>query len=121
MKHRAHGFTAVELIVVIGVLGILAGIVIINMNGWRQRTEANQVQSDLKAVASAMEEYRNANSGYPLSLPATFTASSGVTVTYTSGTSAGYCINGKSTPEPTVAYSIKSTGAMPVPQVGTCT
>lgn len=121
MKHRTHGFTVVELIVVVGAMGILAGIVIFSMSGWRQRSEGNQVQSDLKAVASAMEDYRNTNSGYPLSLPTTFTASNGVTVTYTSGTTAGYCINGKSTPDPTITYSIKSTGRMPVPQAGTCT
>lgn len=120
MKHMSHAFTVIELIVVITVLGILAGIVLVNMNGWKQRTETSQVQSDLRAAASAMEDARNANNGYPTSLPSTFTASSGVTVTYTSGNAAGYCINATSTADPVIDYYIQSTGGAPAPQLGTC-
>lgn len=120
MKQKLHGFTVIELLVVITVIGILAGIVLLNMNGWKQHTETSQVQSDLKSAASAMEDYRNNNNGYPTSLPSTFTASQGVTVTYTSGSTTGYCINAKSTTDPTVAYNIQSTGGVPTPRAGTC-
>jgi prepilin-type N-terminal cleavage/methylation domain-containing protein len=120
MKQLLRGFTVIELVVVITVLGILAGIVLVNMNGWKQRTEASQVQSDLRSAASAMEDYRNNNNGYPTSLPSTFTASNGVTATYTSGSVAGYCINAKSTADPGIAYNIRSTGGAPTPQAGTC-
>jgi len=120
MKHRTPGFTIVELMIVIVTIGILAGIVILNVNGWKQRTQANQVQSDLKQAVSAMEDYRNTNDGYLVGLPPSFKASSGVTVTYTSGTATGYCINGKITATPTIAYYIQSTGRAPIPQAGTC-
>ena len=120
MKQKLRGFTIVELVVVIAIIGILAGIVLLNMKGWKQRTETSQVQSDLKSAASAMEDARNNTNGYPTSLPSTFTASQGVTITYTSGSAAGYCINAKSTADPAVAYNIQSTGGVPAPQAGTC-
>lgn len=120
MKHQRHGFTVVELIVVITVIGVLAGIVLLSVNGWRQRTESNKVQSDLNAAAAAMEDYRNNNSGYPTNLPSTFTATSGVNVSYTSGSAADYCVNANSATMPGVAYNIQSTGGVPAPKPGTC-
>lgn len=120
MMETQRGFTVAELIVVVIVMGILAGIVILSMDGWKQRTEASRVQSDLTSLASAMEDYRNTNDGYPLSLPTTFTASKGVAVAYTSGNTTKYCINGHSVADATIQYYIQSVGGAPTPQKGTC-
>jgi len=63
------GFTTIEIIVVIGILGVLISLVIIAVNPVIQlrRTRDLQRASDLKAVQTAIEAYRVANNIYPLS------------------------------------------------------
>ncbi|MBC7943505.1 prepilin-type N-terminal cleavage/methylation domain-containing protein [Candidatus Saccharibacteria bacterium] len=75
---KVKGFTIVELIVVIGVIGILAGITVVGYGAWRTTTTQNQLKSDLNGVASSMETARNFGDTYPATVPSTFTPSSGV-------------------------------------------
>lgn len=108
------GFTIVELLVVIVVIGILAMVTVFSMNGWRERTARNGVQNDLKAASTAMENEKNFNNGYPAWLPASFKPSDDVTVTVKLSTPTSYCIEGTSKTVPTVLYSISSDSKTPV-------
>lgn len=62
---RQSGFSLLELMVVIVILGILATIVIPNVFGNREQAERQKVVSDLTALENAMEMYRLDNGVYP--------------------------------------------------------
>ena len=70
--NRNRGFTMVEIVIVVVVIGILAGITIVSYGSWRKNIAEGQVKSDLSGVASAMEGARNFGSTYPTSLPTNF-------------------------------------------------
>lgn len=121
---RAHsnktfnGFTIIELIVVITVIGILAGIVVVTYSGWRTNTAKSEVSSDLNSVSAAMESARNFSAGYPSTLPSSFTASPNVSVSLVRSTLTTYCAQATSTAVPSVVYYISSSNKVPTP--GTC-
>ena len=120
---KRTGFTIVELLVVIAVIGILASITIVGYGAWRKSAIATQVKSDLSSVITAMENERNFNSGYPspTTIPSTVTASKNVTLTpYPGGTATSYCIDGSSSDDPTVLYYVKSTTKDKGAIEGTC-
>lgn len=49
------GFTLIELIVVIAILGILAAILIPSFSGFQDRARATQALTDAKQIATAMD------------------------------------------------------------------
>lgn len=59
------GFTLLELLVVIGIIGILAGIVIVAINPGRQFAQARNAQrwNDVNAVLNAVHQYAVDNNG----------------------------------------------------------
>lgn len=59
------GFTIVELLIVIIVIGILATLVLVTFTGIQQSARNTQRQTDIKAVASHLETYNAKNSYYP--------------------------------------------------------
>lgn len=59
MRHR-HGFTIVELLIVIVVIAILAAITIVSYNGVTQRSQAAAVASDLRATFKGFMLYKEA-------------------------------------------------------------
>jgi prepilin-type N-terminal cleavage/methylation domain-containing protein len=67
----SKGFTLIEMLVVISIIGILATIVIANMSGVRERARDAQRKSDISQIQKAMEMYKNAQSpiAYPATLP----------------------------------------------------
>jgi len=70
MRFIQKGFTIVELLVVIVVIGILAGIVIVNYNGIQARANDGAVTSDLTNFSDQLEIYRTrsgASDRYPSS------------------------------------------------------
>lgn len=62
---RHSGFTIIELIVVMVVIGILAGISIISYNGLQERTRDTERKGDVDVIAAAFENYRDEKGQYP--------------------------------------------------------
>lgn len=61
----AKGFTIVELLIVIVVIGILAAITIVAFNGVQTRAKNTQVISGAKAYHNAILQYATINGRYP--------------------------------------------------------
>ncbi|MDX9755834.1 MAG: prepilin-type N-terminal cleavage/methylation domain-containing protein, partial [bacterium] len=59
------GFTLIELLIVVAIIGILAAIAVPNFMNAQIRAKIARVQSDLKAMVTALEMYRTDNNGYP--------------------------------------------------------
>jgi prepilin-type N-terminal cleavage/methylation domain-containing protein len=59
-----RGFTIVELLIVIVVIGILAGLTMITFNGVQVRARNAQVLSGVKTIESAMRQYATLNQRY---------------------------------------------------------
>jgi len=69
------GFTLLEILLVVGIIAILAGIVIIAINPARQLATVRNTErkSDLKQINSAMTQYYIDNGEYPATIPTTLT------------------------------------------------
>lgn len=68
MKKRSAGFTIVELLIVIVVIGILATITIVAYNGIQGRAVAASLTSDLTNATTKLKLYQVDNSSYPISV-----------------------------------------------------
>jgi prepilin-type N-terminal cleavage/methylation domain-containing protein len=66
LKRKQSGFTIVELLIVIIVIGILAALVLVTFTGVQQKARNTERQTDSKATASHLEVYYAKNgSMYP--------------------------------------------------------
>ena len=62
---RRQGFTIVELLIVIVVIGILAAITIVAFNGVQNRANDTTVQSDLRSTYSKIRQFEAINGRWP--------------------------------------------------------
>lgn len=65
-KYSQKGFTIVELLIVIVVIGILAALVLNTFSGVQRRARDTERQTDINSIATQLEVYYNDNAGYPL-------------------------------------------------------
>ncbi|ADV26796.1 general secretion pathway protein G [Pseudoxanthomonas suwonensis 11-1] len=61
----AHGFTLIELMVVIVIIGLLATVVVINVMPSQDRAMAEKARADVALLEQALEAYRLDNLVYP--------------------------------------------------------
>ena len=62
---KKRGFTIVELLIIIVIIGILAAISVVAYNGIQQRARDSARTSDIAGVQKALELYRADNGTYP--------------------------------------------------------
>lgn len=80
LKRRSQqGFTIVELLIVIVVIGILAALVITTYNGIQQKGRNTERTTDLKALQGQLEAYYVQTTNYPTSAQLGSTSASNVT------------------------------------------
>jgi type II secretion system protein G len=65
LKRKQHGFTIVELLIVIVVIGILAALVITTFTGIQKKARNTERQTDIKAIHGQVEAYYAQNGRYP--------------------------------------------------------
>jgi general secretion pathway protein G len=65
LKRNNRGFTIVELLIVIVVIGILAALVIVTYNGIQQKARDTERKTDINALHGQLEAYQAQNGKYP--------------------------------------------------------
>lgn len=63
-----RGFTLVELLIVVAIIGVLSTLLMANFIGVRQKARDAQRKSDIRQIQSALELYRSDQGSYPASL-----------------------------------------------------
>jgi prepilin-type N-terminal cleavage/methylation domain-containing protein len=65
LKRKQSGFTIVELLIVIVVIGILVALVVTTFSGIQRKARNTERESDVKAIHSQLEAYFNEAGSYP--------------------------------------------------------
>ena len=67
-KNKAkNGFSLIELLVVISIIGVLSAVLVMNFVGARERSRDSQKIQNLNSLKEALRLYYNDNQTYPLS------------------------------------------------------
>ncbi len=65
LRKKESGFTIVELLIVIVVIGILAALVVTTFSGIQRKARDSERQTDINAIHSQVEAYHAQNGKYP--------------------------------------------------------
>ena len=65
MNKQQDGFTLIEIMVVVVILGILGALIVPNIMGRTGEARVTATQSDIRAIGSALNLYRLDNFNYP--------------------------------------------------------
>lgn len=80
-RSKRHGFTIVEIAIVITVIGILAAISVVAYNGFQPRAAGAAMINDLQHAATSLEASYLTNKTYPTTLPTDVVPSPNVMLT----------------------------------------
>ena len=64
MSHRS-GFTLIEILIVVSIIGMLASIVLVGLGSFRSRGRDARRAADLREVQNALELYNEKQGSYP--------------------------------------------------------
>jgi len=65
MRKSSQGFTLIEIMVVVVIIGILGALIIPNVIGRDDQARITAVRNDIRAVANALDMYKLDNFQYP--------------------------------------------------------
>lgn len=85
MKHKNRGFTLVELLIVILIIAVLAGLSLTAFVGSQKTARDARRKSDIEQVRSALELYRSDNGYYPNTGAGAWTNASAIAVLVSEG------------------------------------
>lgn len=120
LNRSRYGFTIIELLVTISVIGILASIGIVSYTGYRNSVIETQIKSDLNGVATAMENSKNFNNSYPVAVPNEFIPSDGTELAVWAADATTYCVDATSTQNTSIEYYIDNSTSSVGAQAGNC-
>ena len=66
-KTGAKGFTLLEILVVISIIGVLAAFIVPNVIGQGEKAKADLARANMAAIANALDMYKLDNNKYPTS------------------------------------------------------
>ena|SRR3989344_5794050 len=64
MKNK-KGFTLIEILIVISIIGLLASVVLVNLGGFRAKGRDSRRIADLRTLQNTLELYFGVNNKYP--------------------------------------------------------
>jgi len=64
-QRQRKGFSLVEVMIVIVIMGLLAGVVTVNVQGYLTRAKQNTARSEIATIVKALDTYYGAYSKYP--------------------------------------------------------
>ena len=101
MKAHHGGFSMIEILVVIGAIGILVGIAVPAYNGYRERAQIAEAMSDLKRIEAAIIALATNTGQWPMHLGVGVTTSGPTNEIYDlNAANAGLVIDDAGTPYP---------------------
>lgn len=65
MNNKRRGFTLVELLVVVSIIGILSTLVFVNLVNSKKKANDSKRMGDINTIRTALELYREYNDNYP--------------------------------------------------------
>lgn len=67
-KNSRGGFTLVEILLVVAILGILAGVAVVSLKGRTKTASISATRTSIQAISTAIDTYEVDNGVYPQSL-----------------------------------------------------
>jgi len=117
-RFRQNGFTIVELLIVVVVIGILAAVVLVAYNGVQRNAVASVMKESVQSAGTKMKFANADTESYPTTLPSDLKAPAGIGFALaTVATSKEFCINVTSQRYADLSWHTDQTGTL---QSGLC-